>query len=388
MVNNLECSLSKKCGNCPLGSHTYQETIKIKQDYVNKLFKDASINKKIDNMSIAQNNIGYRNKMIIGFKKYNGKILAGFYEENSHKIIDLDYCPLHTKEQNKIAQAIKNIIIKLRLPIYDEDRKTGLIRFALIRESFSTKEILVTIITASENFPARSEFVKLLRESSDKIKTIVQNINSRSTSIVLGEKERVLYGPGFINDELLDLKFQITSKSFYQVNPSQTVILYQTVEKLAKLNKNDVLLDAYSGVGTIGLYLSKKVKQVISVENNLQAVNAAIANAKVNHISNDTFILDDATNFITNVDKKSLKIDVLVMDPPRTGSTIEFLKATITLSPRQIIYVSCGPDTLVRDLKYLLRGGYKIDYVHCVDMFCWTNHIETVVLLQKKDSNN
>ena len=220
MVNNLECSLSKKCGNCPLGSHTYQETIKIKQDYVNKLFKDASINKKIDNMSIAQNNIGYRNKMIIGFKKYNGKILAGFYEENSHKIIDLDYCPLHTKEQNKIAQAIKNIIIKLRLPIYDEDRKTGLIRFALIRESFSTKEILVTIITASENFPARSEFVKLLRESSDKIKTIVQNINSRSTSIVLGEKERVLYGPGFINDELLDLKFQITSKSFYQVNPS------------------------------------------------------------------------------------------------------------------------------------------------------------------------
>ena len=385
MVNNLECSLSKKCGNCPLGSHTYQETIKIKQDYVNKLFKDASINKKIDNMSIAQNNIGYRNKMIIGFKKYNGKILAGFYEENSHKIIDLDYCPLHTKEQNKIAQAIKNIIIKLRLPIYDEDRKTGLIRFALIRESFSTKEILVTIITASENFPARSEFVKLLRESSDKIKTIVQNINSRSTSIVLGEKERVLYGPGFINDELLDLKFQITSKSFYQVNPSQTVILYQTVEKLAKLNKNDVLLDAYSGVGTIGLYLSKKVKQVISVENNRQAVNAAIANAKVNHISNDTFILDDATNFITNVDKKSLKVDVLVMDPPRTGSTIEFL---ITLSPRQIIYVSCGPDTLVRDLKYLLRGGYKIDYVHCVDMFCWTNHIETVVLLQKKDSNN
>ena len=149
MVNNLECSLSKKCGNCPLGSHTYQETIKIKQDYVNKLFKDASINKKIDNMSIAQNNIGYRNKMIIGFKKYNGKILAGFYEENSHKIIDLDYCPLHTKEQNKIAQAIKNIIIKLRLPIYDEDRKTGLIRFALIRESFSTKEILVTIITFS-----------------------------------------------------------------------------------------------------------------------------------------------------------------------------------------------------------------------------------------------
>ena len=152
---------------------------------------------------------------------------------------------------------------------------------------------------------------------------------------------------------------------------------------LAKLNKNDVLLDAYSGVGTIGLYLSKKVKQVISVENNRQSINAAIANAKVNHISNDTFILDDATNFITNVDKKSLKIDVLVMDPPRTGSTIEFLKATITLSPRQIIYVSCGPDTLVRDLKYLLRGGYKIDYVHCVDMFCWTNHIETVVLLSK-----
>lgn len=383
MVDNLVCPLSKKCGNCPLASHTYHETIKIKQDYVNKLFKNANINKKIDDMSLAFNNISYRNKMIIGFKKVNGKKIAGFYEENSHKVVDLEYCPLHTKEQNKIAQAIKNIIFRLKLPIYDEDRKTGLIRFALIRESFITKEILVTIVTASENFPARSEFVKYLKESSKNIKTIIQNINNRSTSIVLGDKERILYGSGYIKDELLGLKFQITSKSFYQVNPEQTVVLYKIVEQLAKLNKTDVLLDAYSGVGTIGLYLSSKVKQVISVENNRQAVFAAIANAKMNHITNDTFVLDDATNFITNLDKKSINIDVLVMDPPRTGSTIAFLEAATTLSPRKIIYVSCGPDTLVRDLKYLLKGGYEIKYVHCVDMFCWTNHIETVCLLSK-----
>lgn len=384
MIDKISCPLKNKCGNCQLLNLKYQDTLSYKLDYVNSLFKKAKITTTINEIIPANHNTKYRNKMIIGFKKINGKIISGFYEENSHKIVDLDNCILHSEEQNNIATGLKKIIEKLRLLPYDEDRKIGLIRYALIKEAINTNEILITIVTASENFPARNDFVKMVRNLSPKIKTIIQNINSRKTSIVLGEKERVLYGPGFINETLLGLKFQITSKSFFQVNPLQTVKLYQTVEQFASFSKDDVIIDAYSGIGTIGLYLSKHVKQVISVENNKQAVSAAIKNAKNNNINNVSFFCDDATNFIVEFAKEKPLIDVLIMDPPRTGSTVQFLDSVCKLKPKQVIYVSCGPDTLVRDLPQLLKNGYQIKNIKCVDMFCWTNHVETVVCLMRK----
>lgn len=387
MVEKINCKYQKQCGNCQLLNKTYEETLKFKLESVNDYLKQNKINYKVKDIIKADLNIGYRNKMILAYKYQNGKVVTGFYEENSHKIVDIDSCVIHSDLQNTIAREIKKIIIDLKIKPYDEDRRIGLLRYVLIREAVFKKEILITLVTASDVFPARSEVVKRIRNISPLIKTVIQNINPRKTSIVLGDKERVLFGNGFISDNLKSLTFNIGSKSFYQVNPYQTEKLYTEVEKVANLNKTDTIIDAYSGVGTIGMILSKHVKNVISVENNKQAVDAAIVNSKINNIKNVRFICDDATNFIVQLAKERAKIDVVVMDPPRTGSTVQFINAINSLNPRKVIYVSCGPDTLARDLV-LLTKKYDITNMVCVDMFCWSNHVETVVLLSHKILNN
>ena len=198
----------------------------------------------------------------------------------------------------------------------------------------------------------------------------------------MGEKEKILFGQGFIIDKLGDFSFRITSKSFYQVNPLQTLKLYSQIRELASFQGYETIIDAYSGVGTIGMFLSNDVREVVCVENNKQAVSAAILNAKINQIKNITFICDDATHYLKKLSQTSARIDAIIMDPPRSGSTVEFLKAIIHFKPSKIIYVSCNPETLVRDLKEL-KTAYQISKVVCVDMFCWTNHVETVVLMQK-----
>ena len=200
------------------------------------------------------------------------------------------------------------------------------------------------------------------------------SINPRKTSIVLGEKEKILFGQGFIMDKIDDLAFRITSKSFYQVNPLQTLKLYSKIREFASFNGDEIIVDAYSGVGTIGMILSKDVKEVVCVENNKQAVSAAISNGKINKIKNINFVCDDASNYLKKLAQLGVKIDAIVMDPPRSGSTIEFLKSIIHLKPSKIIYVSCNPETLVRDLNQL-RITYRISNILCIDMFCWTNHV-------------
>lgn len=380
MTEKVNCSLFKKCGGCQLLNFTYQKTLQEKLTYVNKCLKEQKINFQIDKIIGSEKNVQYRNKMIIGFKKVNGKVISGFYEENSHQIIDLDDCLMNSPLQNQIARGLKEIMISMRLQPYDEDKKTGFIRYAIIKEAVVTNELLVVIVTATDTFVARSEFVKRVRALSNSIKTIIQNVNARKTSIVLGEKERILYGKGYIYDYLFGIRFPISSKSFYQVNPLQTIKLYQTVKDFANISKNDVILDAYSGVGTIGMILASDAKEVISVENNKQAVMIGINNAKENKIHNVHFICDDATHFIQNMASEHVKIDCLIMDPPRTGSTPIFLSSAMHLKPRKIVYVSCGPDTLARDLTFLLKD-YKIKEATLVDMFCWTKHVETITLL-------
>ncbi len=382
-MEKLVCKYSKKCGNCPLIDKTYKETVNIKLNKINECLKREKIDYQISRVIEANNTTAYRNKMIIGFKSVNGKVISGFYEENSHNIVDIDNCLMHTDIQNKIATEIKKILISLKLRPYDEDRKIGLLRYILIRESFSTKEILITLVTSTDVFPARNEFVKRVRAISPNIKTIVQNINPRKTSIVLGDKERILFGKGYITDEMCGIKFNISSKAFYQVNAEQTKKLYGKVVEFANFKKTETIIDAYSGVGTIGMILSSNVKQVISVENNKQSVIAAIQNAKLNNINNVRFICDDATNFIVDFAKENQKIDALIMDPPRSGSTPAFLDAAVKLKPNKIVYVSCDPTTLSRDLKHLLKNGYKITNGIGVDMFCWTNHVETIILLAR-----
>ncbi len=378
-----KCKIFNKCGGCKLLNLEYDKTIELKKEKVLSLFKQEKINVSIDQIYKAENNLAYRNKMQLAFKYQKGQVVCGFYEENSHQVINLDTCIIHTDIQNEIANYIRDIVIKLKLRPYDEDRKLGLIRHVLIKEGFETKEIMVVIVTATEVFPARSEFVKMLRAKFPIITTIIQNINPRKTSIVLGEKERVLFGKGYIEDFLCGLKFKITSKSFFQVNPAQTNKLYNVVATYAGLKGVEIVLDAYSGVGTIGMILSKNAKEVISVENNKQAVNAAISNAKDNNIKNVKFYNEDATDFIVSLAREKVNIDVLIMDPPRSGSTPEFLNAISSLKPSKIVYISCEPSTLARDLKLLLNN-YKISKLSLVDMFCWTDHVESCVLLERR----
>ena len=372
-----------KCGGCQLLHLPYDKTIEYKKQYVLECFKKEGIKASINKVIPANNYFKYRNKMIIGFKLQDNKIVSGFYEENSHKIIDLDECLMHSDLQNEIAKYIKQLVKEYKIKPYDEDKKVGILRYVLIREAIKTKEILITFVTASEVFPARSDITKNLLTKFKEIKTIIQNINPRKTSIVLGEKEKVLFGKGYIEDELMGLMFKITSKSFYQINPKQTEKLYQEVIDNCKINKNETLIDAYSGIGTIGMILSKNAKEVISVENNPQAHKAAIMNAKDNKIKNVFFVHADATEFIDQFAREEEKIDCIVMDPPRTGSTPKFLRNVLKLAPKKVIYVSCGPDTLARDLKILLEK-YQIKYVSITDMFCFTKHIESVVYLEKR----
>ena len=381
----LKCNISRKCGSCQLIDKAYDETLKIKLNTVNNLFEQNKINYTVKEINPSPNITKYRNKMIVGFRYVNNEIIAGFYEENSHKVIALEHCLMHSDVQNKIVTETVKIMKQLKLRPYDEDKKTGLIRYLLIKEGFKTKEIMVVVVTGQEVFPGSNEFCKRIRNIDPNIKTIIQNINTRKTSVVLGDKEKILFGPGQISDYLCNLKFNITSKSFFQVNPLQAQNLYQKVKDYADFKGNEVIIDAYSGVGTIGMFLSDKVNKVISVENNKQAHLAAITNAKNNKIKNVLFYNDDATDFIYQLARQKEKIDVVVMDPPRTGSTEQFIDSCIKLNPKKIVYVSCGPDTLARDLKLFYKNKYYITKGSCFDMFCFSEHIETVVLLEKNN---
>lgn len=379
------CEFYSKCGGCSLLHIKYDEQLRMKQQLVYSLFKN-NLNKEY----FVLPTIGmdypyyYRNKNQVVFKNDKGKLSCGLYQEGTHNVINTINCYIQDKIVGKIITTIKELMQKQRLNAYDEDRKTGLIRHVLIKTSNATKEVMVVIVVGNEIFPGRNNFVKALTSRHKEITTVIQNINTKNTNAVLGEKDIILFGKGYITDILLGLKFKISSKSFYQINTIQTSKLYTKALELASLNKNDVLLDAYCGVGTIGLIASKNVAKVIGVELVKDAVNDAIANAKANNINNVRFICDDASKFMLNCARQKQKIDVVIMDPPRKGSDKVFLDALLKLAPSKVIYISCNPHTQVDDLKMLLEK-YTIDKIQPVDMFPNTYHVETITLLCLKE---
>lgn len=381
----VECKVYEKCGGCAIQHIKYDEQLNIKTKMIQDLF-DQNLNNKVKvKPTIGMNHpYNYRNKSQVVFKYDHGKMLSGFYEEKTHNVIDYQDCALQDKECNKILSSIKEMMIKMRISAYDEDKRIGIMRHVLIKTSNTTHEVLVVLVTGTENFPGRNNFIKTIISRHPNIKTIIQNINNRKTSAVMGDKEIILYGKGFITDELLGYKFKITSKSFYQINSEQTKVLYQKAIELAEITNDDVLLDAYCGVGTIGIIASQNAKKVIGVELVKDAVDNAIYNAKLNNIKNISFFCQDATQFMINMARRKEQLDVLMMDPPRSGSTKEFLDAVIKLSPKRIVYVSCNPYTQVDDLKLLLNN-YVIKMIQPVDMFPQTSHVETIVLMSKKD---
>lgn len=380
--SNSICPVLNLCGGCQLLDMEYAEQLKFKQKQVEELLKGLCPVKPIIGM---KDPFHYRNKVHAVFDRdKRGNIISGIYEENTHHVVPVEKCLIEDQKADEIIGTIRGMLKSFKIRTYDEDTGFGLLRHVLIRKGFSTEEIMVVLVTASPVFPSKNNFVKALREKHPEITTIVQNINGRGTSMVLGDKEHVLYGKGYIVDELCGCRFRISSKSFYQVNPVQTEILYEKALSLAGLTGQELVVDAYCGIGTIGIIASKAAGKVIGVELNQDAVRDAINNAKMNGIENIRFYCNDAGRFLVNMAEQGEKADVVIMDPPRSGSTEEFMDAVGKLGAGRVVYVSCNPETLARDVGYMKKLGYRAVEAWPVDMFAGTVHVETVVLLSHK----
>ena len=378
---NLKCPYFSLCGGCSKLDKTYEEEIKEKEEYVKKLFQSVGYRKDVEIVR-ADNPYYYRNKAIMAFKlSKTKKVVSGIYEEHSHKIVTVDDCLIQNEVINRV---LKNVNIALSKNKIKPFINGGVVKHVLVRCTMKTNEIMVCIVTPTELFPGRANFVKDLLKLEPKITTIVQNIQTRDTSIVLGTKERVLYGKGFIIDELCGLKFKLSPRSFFQINPVQTEKLYQIAMEFANLRVGNTVIDAYSGIGTIGMVASKTCGKVICVENNPDAVADAKFNAKFNNIINVNFYLEDSTKFINELATNKIKVDCVILDPPRSGTTYNFISAVAKMGIKRVVYVSCGPETLARDLKLFKDFGYEIKNARCVDMFPRTEHVECVCQLSLK----
>ena len=378
------CPVYGQCGGCQYMHMSYDHEIEVKNSYIKYLF-NKSYNVRIDNIISMKDPYNYRDKCQMSFKlSKSHKVVCGFYEESSHKIVPISNCMIQDERASKIIDGINNSLTRNKILPYDEKIRAGIIRHVVIRLAKNTNEIMVSLVTNGEMFPGRKNFITDLLKQNLGITTIVQNYNSRDTSIVMGERERVLYGPGFIYDIINGIKFKISSRSFYQVNPIGMKNLYEKIIEEAKITKNDIVIDAYSGVGTIGILVAKYAKEVISVELNKDASKDAIINAKLNGIKNIKFFNDDSTRFIKELAREHKNIDVLIMDPPREGSTKDFINTVALLKPKKVIYVSCEPKTLVRDLYDFTKNDYLIKSISPVDMFPRTFNVETVCCLVKQ----
>lgn len=383
-----KCEICSNCGGCAIQHMSYQEQLSFKRNHVREcLSKIGHINMEVNETKGMEYPYEYRNKTQVPFQEKKGKIRYGFYREDSHDIIPFSHCYIQSSLADQILAFIKDLMVKYKIAPYNEDKRSGVIRHILVRLGVHTGETMVVLVTNEVNFHNRKMLVKDLLKQFSQIKTIVQNINTRDTNVILGEKEYILFGKGYIEDSLLGVKFKISSKSFYQVNPRQTEVLYSSAIKMANLSKNDVVLDAYCGIGTIGLIASKYVKQVVGVEIVKQAIIDAKNNAYFNKIDNVNFVCDDASKFMVDLAKVEEKIDVMFLDPPRKGLDNVLIESLLKLKPKKIVYISCNPSTLARDLKEL-KEDYEIKEVQPVDMFPQTYHIETVVLLCLKEPKN
>lgn len=379
----VRCPKYDTCGGCQLMHMNYADQLELKKQQIIEQCEKYQLEATVLDPIGSNEPYNYRNKIQMTFKEHKGKIVAGLYEENTHKVVNISDCDIQDKVANQIINTIKALMKKHKIPAYDEDKRTGIIRHVLVKRSLQTKQILVVIVTPSNIFPGRNNLVKDLNLAHPDITSIVHNINERKTSIVLGDESKIITGKGYIEDILMGKRFLIGPKTFYQVNAHQTEVLYGEVLKKLQPKKTDVILDAYAGIGTIGLMLSDHVSKVLSVEINKDSVRSAVKNAELNGIKNVEFVAADAKDYILALVEQKAKLDAIVVDPPRAGLDLEFVKAIQVLKPKKVVYVSCDPETLVRDLKQLSRT-YMIGPIQPVDMFSQTYHIENCVLLTLK----
>ena len=376
------CPVYKKCGGCDFQGVPYEEQLKIKETQVRQLLAPFC---KVHPIAGMKNPYHYRNKVHAVFSHdKKGNAVSGVYQKGTHIVVPVERCMIEDEKADEIIGSIRGLLKSFKIRTYDEDTGYGLLRHVLVRRGFASGEILVVLVTASPVFPSKNNFVKALRKLHPEITTIVQNVNGRGTSMVLGNQEKTLYGKGYIEDILCGYTFRISPKSFYQVNPAQTEILYKKAIKLAGLTGKELVLDAYCGIGTIGLMASRGAGQVIGVELNRDAVRDAVANAKRNQVKNVRFYCADAGKFMVDMAADGIKADVVFMDPPRSGSDVTFLDCLAKMAPKRVVYISCEPESLARDLKYLKKKGYQAEGAWPVDMFGWTGCVETVVMLSRK----
>lgn len=374
------CPYAEKCGGCNMLDGDYIQHLNMKQKLVEGYLKGICEVMPIVGMKEPYY---YRNKVHAVYANTKQGVISGVYQEGTHRVVPIDSCKIEDAKADKIIVDIRNLMKSFRMKAYDEDRGFGFLRHVLIRRGFHSGEIMVVLVTGTPIFPSKNNFVKELRRLHPEITTILQNINDRKTSMILGERELVLYGKGYIEDTLCEKTFRISAKSFYQVNPIQTELLYKKAIELAALTGKERVIDAYCGIGTIGLIASDAAKEVLGIEVNPDAVRDAIRNAKANRVKNIQFYRADAGAYMVQMAEQDMRADVVLMDPPRAGSDEAFLSSVVKLAPERIVYISCNPETLARDLKYLKQKGYEVGKAWSYDMFPWTGHVECVVLLSK-----
>lgn len=390
-TNTSKCIYAKKCGGCIYQGIPYREQLDKKLAEVRELIGKYC---EVTGITGMDNPYNYRNKVHAAFDMTRrGEIISGVYKEGTHEVVPVEYCQIEDAKSDEIINDIRGMLRSFKIKTYDEDTGYGLLRHVLVRRGFKTNEIMVVLILGSPILPSKNNFVKALRAKHPEISTVVINVNDKKTSMVLGEKESIIYGRGFINDVLCGCTFKISPKSFYQVNPVQTEKLYSRAIELAGLSGKERVLDAYCGIGTIGIIASKKAKSVIGVELNRAAVKDAVVNAKINDIKNIKFYCEDAGDFMVKYAEGAMQeedmqntakdIDVVFMDPPRAGSDEKFMSSVVKLSPKKVVYISCNPETLARDLQYFKKNGYKAESAEAFDMFPFTNHTEMIVLMSR-----
>lgn len=382
--SNASCPVYKKCGGCQLQNLSYPEQLKFKQNKVERLLKKFC---KVEPIIGMENPYHYRNKVQSAFyTNKSGKIISGVYQSGTHHVVGIDSCQTEDVIADKIIVAVRKLLPSFKMTTYNEDTGKGFLRHILVKRGFATNQIMLVLVTGTPVFPSKNNFVKAILKQFPEITTIVQNVNNYNTNLVLGDNQKVLYGKGYIEDILCGCRFRISPKSFYQINPVQTEVLYNTAMEYADLKGNETVLDTYCGIGTIGIVAAKRgAGRVIGVELNGDAVRDAIVNARANNLKNIRFYKGDAGEFMFEVSDEDEKPDVVFMDPPRAGSDTKFLDSLIKMSPKTVVYVSCNPETLARDLDYLTKkSDYKVQKIQPVDMFPHTAHVECVCQISKE----
>ena len=380
-AENAQCPVMKKCGGCQMLHLPYSRQLEIKQGKVVRLMGRFG---RVEPILGMEDPYHYRNKVQAAFgTDAHGKIISGVYQSSTHRIVNVDDCLLEDRTADAIITDIRKMLPGYHIRPYDERECTGWLRHVLVKRSFHTGEVMVVLVAASPIFKLQKPFLAELLEKHPEITTVLLNVNDRYTSLVLGEREKILFGTGYIEDELCGLRFRISAKSFYQINPVQTEKLYATALDFAGLTGKERVLDAYCGTGTIGLAASAGAAEVAGVELNRDAVRDAIANAKRNGIKNCWFTCADAGRFMTGMAERGENCDIVFMDPPRAGSDRAFLNALLKMAPERVVYVSCNPETLARDTTVLTAGGYRVRKIQPVDMFPHTEHVEIITLITR-----